>query len=709
VPPQQQVPAGPWTCAVCTFDNNAAATRCEMCDTPKQVAIRRQLSRLQNEVDLALEATPLPPNAEYSRLVGSAAVYTTKILADRRSAAGGEALIAGVLPGIARAPTIEDTAGSGLPGDPNPLRQLLRQRSLRVRFANEHAPSSPRAPTTPQKTDGWLRRANSDTGELFWTRVADRDSRKVVPSNSGRKSASKPHASLAGKHSHSSSSQAWVRVIHESGKIEFLNANEFADVETKAPVLLSSSGEESDLQLVAAMPFDQKRVWFRECCKSLQVPWEDGHIDLYVERKYIIQSSVEQIMALSDRDMCKTFKIVFLGENGNDAGGVSREWFTTLIEKLFDGNFGLFETGGEGDLTFQINQMSARACGDRHLEYFTLVGRLLGKALLQDFVVEPHFALPIYKHILGLPVSVNDLQYVDEGLHAKIEWMQDPCHSMETLQHSESSAGSKSGDSIATSLGPKPVPPVRKNGQSATAFMAELRRYHGDIAKWLRANEEREDVKDHGSPCSPFVFAYERFALGENTVVDLKLNGRTIPVIDANKDEYIRLVSRYRLLSSCEDQLGALLIGFYEVIPPTLISIFTFQELELLLCGLPYIDVVDWEASTVYKEGSVITKSSPTMCWFWEVVREMSPTQQAQLLQFSTGSSRVPLGGFRELQTHSGETCPFTILGVPRERKMFPEAHTCFNRLELPVYRSRDELKKYLMIAIEMELRLDLE
>ena len=140
-----------------------------------------------------------------------------------------------------------------------------------------------------------------------------------------------------------------------------------------------------------------------------------------------------------------------------------------------------------------------------------------------------------------------------------------------------------------------------------------------------------------------------------------------------------------------------------------MISIFTFQELELLLCGLPYIDVVDWETSTVYKEGSVMSKSSPTMCWFWEVVREMNPTQQAQLLQFSTGSSRVPLGGFSELQTHSGETCPFTILGVPRERKMFPEAHTCFNRLELPVYRSRDELKKYLMIAIEMELRLDLD
>ena len=57
---------------------------------------------------------------------------------------------------------------------------------------------------------------------------------------------------------------------------------------------------------------------------------------------------------------------------------------------------------------------------------------------------------------------------------------------------------------------------------------------------------------------------------------------------------------KYRMLGCTEAQMENLLIGFYEVIPPLLVSIFTFQEIELLLCGLPYIDVEDWEHSTQY-------------------------------------------------------------------------------------------------------------
>ena len=153
-----------------------------------------------------------------------------------------------------------------------------------------------------------------------------------------------------------------------------------------------------------------------------------------------------------------------------------------------------------------------------------------------------------------------------------------------------------------------------------------------------------------------------------------------------------------------------LLIGFYEVIPPLLVSIFTFQEIELLLCGLPYIDVEDWEKSTQYSTRGCLKKHNKVAKWFWDIVKnEFTDEQRARLLQFSTGSANVPVGGFKELQTHSGNTCPFTILGVPLSQKKYPGAHTCFNRLELPMYASKKDLRQNLLVSIEMEMRLDLE
>ena len=48
-------------------------------------------------------------------------------------------------------------------------------------------------------------------------------------------------------------------------------------------------------------------------------------------------------------------------------------------------------------------------------------------------------------------------------------------------------------------------------------------------------------------------------------------------------------------------------------------SIFDFQELELLMCGMPNIDVDDWCAHTQYK--GEYSADSEVVAWFWEAVR----------------------------------------------------------------------------------------
>ncbi len=81
---------------------------------------------------------------------------------------------------------------------------------------------------------------------------------------------------------------------------------------------------------------------------------------------------------------------------------------------------------------------------------------------------------------------------------------------------------------------------------------------------------------------------------------DLKPNGANLPVTEENKKEYVKLVCQMKMTGAIRKQLNAFLEGFYDIIPKRLISIFNEQELELLLSGLPTIDVDELKANTEY-------------------------------------------------------------------------------------------------------------
>ena len=91
--------------------------------------------------------------------------------------------------------------------------------------------------------------------------------------------------------------------------------------------------------------------------------------------------------------------------------------------------------------------------------------------------------------------------------------------------------------------------------------------------------------------------------------------------------------------------------GFYEVIPHNLVCVFNYQELELLLCGLPRIDAKDWQANTRYSGG--YNKDHEVVQWFFEVLGSWTDDRKARLLQFATGSSHVPVEGFRAMQVRA--------------------------------------------------------
>lgn len=72
--------------------------------------------------------------------------------------------------------------------------------------------------------------------------------------------------------------------------------------------------------------------------------------------------------------------------------------------------------------------------------------------------------------------------------------------------------------------------------------------------------------------------------------------------------------------------------------------------MEMLLYGVPYIDVRDWRTNTDYK-GNYHSEHE-VIRWFWEVMESFDQEQLARMLKFSTGSSRTPIHGFKYTLHH---------------------------------------------------------
>ncbi|XP_012260927.2 E3 ubiquitin-protein ligase NEDD4 isoform X4 [Athalia rosae] len=205
---------------------------------------------------------------------------------------------------------------------------------------------------------------------------------------------------------------------------------------------------------------------------------------------------------------------------------------------------------------------------------------------------------------------------------------------------------------------------------------------------WIKENDPSE---------LELTFCVDEDSFGHTSQRELKPNGANIPLIDENKDEYISSVIQWRFVSRVQEQMNAFLEGFNALVPLTLVKIFDEHELELLMCGIQHIDVKDWKQNTLYKGD--YHANHITVQWFWRVVLSFSNEMRARLLQFVTGTSRVPMNGFKELYGSNGPQL-FTIekWGTPDN---YPRAHTCFNRIDLPPYESYQQLRDKLVKAIE--------
>lgn len=120
--------------------------------------------------------------------------------------------------------------------------------------------------------------------------------------------------------------------------------------------------------------FDNKRAYFRSRIRQQHDQHLSGPLRISVRRAYILEDSYNQLRMRPNQDLKGRLNVHFQGEEGIDAGGLTREWYQLLSRVVFDKGALLFTTVGN-NATFQPNPNSVYQT--EHLSYFRFVGRVV--------------------------------------------------------------------------------------------------------------------------------------------------------------------------------------------------------------------------------------------------------------------------------------------------------------------------------------------
>ncbi|ONK82067.1 uncharacterized protein A4U43_C01F35780 [Asparagus officinalis] len=174
------------------------------------------------------------------------------------------------------------------------------------------------------------------------------------------------------------------------------------------------------LKVPRLIDFDNKRAYFRSRIRQLHEQHHSAPLRISIRRAYVLEDSYNQLRLRPTQDLKGRLTVQFQGEEGIDAGGLTREWYQLLSRVIFDKGALLFTNVGNA-ATFQPNPNSVYQT--EHLSYFKFVGRVVAKALFDGQLLDVYFTRSFYKHILGVKVTYHDIEAVDPDYYKNLKWM----------------------------------------------------------------------------------------------------------------------------------------------------------------------------------------------------------------------------------------------------------------------------------------------
>jgi len=197
-----------------------------------------------------------------------------------------------------------------------------------------------------------------------------------------------------------------------------------------------------------------------------------------------------------------------------------------------------------------------------------------------------------------------------------------------------------------------------------------------------------------------YLVATEKFQtqLTDGQVVELKEGGKDLAVTFGNREEYMKLTIQTRLNES-DQAIRAMKKGLNAIVPANMLSLFSWFDLELMVCGNPAIDIETLRKHTLYRG---ISPGSQLIKNLWRCLESFNSEERQMFLRFVWGRSRLPVG-------ESDWTQEFTIHLLRAGDDKLPISHTCFFSLELPDYSSYEVLRSKVLFAIFNCLAIDID
>ena len=377
--------------------------------------------------------------------------------------------------------------------------------------------------------------------------------------------------------------------------------------------------------------FDEKVQYLRYNLQEKKIDWTIGSDKISINRENILEDSISQFKKINP---FKELKIEFKGEISLDAGGLIREWLTVLFNILLDEKTNLFEKSDTDEISYIIKKSNIKN-SENDIKY-EFIGKLLGKALLENLTVNCCFNKIIYQLFLNEKITLNDLVFIDKPLYNSL----------------------------------KNLIEMKNNGEDLSLF---------ELYFSIQYYENNKFITD-----------------------ELIENGNNILVTSDNLNNYIEKRIEY-LIKTQKNSVELIKKGFNSIIPLTELKIFNSDQLSLLINGTPFIDIDDWRINTIYKN---YNEYDNVIINFWEILSNLSQNDLSNFLLFCTGSSRVPIGGFKTLESNRGNVSKFCITKCEyiSNQKNFIRAHTCFNRLDLPNFPNEKLLNDAIKFALENEI-----
>ena len=380
----------------------------------------------------------------------------------------------------------------------------------------------------------------------------------------------------------------------------------------------------------------KKRIFLFNYIKNyiINVNNKNQNLLLVINRNNILEESFNQFMTTKELNLIEPIQIHFVDEVGHDAGGVFREWYSALYREFFNEKNKFFIENNNNSI-IKGTYLIYPKYKDMNLDYYEFFGKLGAKALIDNVYISEILNRTVIKYLLGQKIELFDIQFFDIDLYNSLKQIKE----IEDVDSNE--------------------------------FLNEIK------FVW-NLKDENGIVKE----------------------IELIPNGNNINLRNDNKDLFIEKVIYYETLYRYEEQIEKIKKGFFSIMGDKICQIFKPEEFAFQLSGQTTIDLEDWKKNTIYK--GHYNQNNKTIQLFWEVLSELSQNELFNFFHFCTSSIHVPIDGFNGLKGVNNKIQKFTIEpkltlilddSKNNDFKLI-EAKTCFNRILLPEYSTKEEMKK---------------